>query len=167
MRVLDLFAGLRGWSQAFEQRGHEVCTLELDRRFDGISIYGDILEIKPSELPWRPHVILASPPCTSFSVMRIGTNWTKEHEPKTEAARHGVRLVERTMLFINELQPAYFIIENPRAKLRKLPVVAQLERRTVTYCQYGERRMKPTDLWGGFPPSLVLPPPAATATCAT
>ena len=32
--------------------------------------------------------------------------------------------------------------------LRKLPVVADLPRRTVTYCQYGDDRQKPTDLWG-------------------
>ena len=30
----------------------------------------------------------------------------------------------------------------------ELPVVANLPRRTVTYCTYGDTRMKPTDLWG-------------------
>ena len=32
--------------------------------------------------------------------------------------------------------------------LRKLPAIAGLSQRTVTYCQYGDTRMKPTDLWG-------------------
>ena len=31
--------------------------------------------------------------------------------------------------------------------LRKLPVLEGLQRHTVTYCQYGDNRMKPTDLW--------------------
>jgi hypothetical protein len=35
--------------------------------------------------------------------------------------------------------------------LRKLPVVSDLPRVTVTYCRYGDDRMKPTDLWGRFP----------------
>ena len=35
--------------------------------------------------------------------------------------------------------------------LRKLPVVANLPRTTVTYCAYGDFRMKPTDLWGVVP----------------
>lgn len=65
-------------------------------------------------------------------------------------------MAERSRWVVARGKPAFFVIENPRAKLRKLPVVADLERRTVTYCQYGEERMKPTDLWGVFPPSLVL-----------
>ena len=108
-------------------------------------------------LPWHPDVILASPPCEAFSVMTIGRNWTVDHQPKTDKARTAMALVEATRELIDVLQPSFFIIENPRAKLRKLPILEGYERRTVTYCQLGERVMKPTDLWGGFPPSLVLP----------
>jgi hypothetical protein len=42
-------------------------------------------------------------------------------------------------------------MENPRGMLRKLEVVKDLPRYTVTYCQYGDTRMKPTDLWGVVP----------------
>ena len=42
MRVLDLFAGLKGWSQAFSDRGHDVRTVENDKRFDDITYYIDI-----------------------------------------------------------------------------------------------------------------------------
>jgi hypothetical protein len=158
MRVLDLYAGLKGWSQAFEERGHEVFSIELEPHFPGISLYKDILQVMPSDIPWRPDIILASPPCTKFSVMRIGYNWTKDHQPKNEGARHALSLLHHTVRLIQALDPTYFIIENPRAKMRKMPVMQQFELRTVTYCQYGETRMKPTDLWGGFPPSLVLKP---------
>lgn len=162
MKVLDLFAGLEGWSAPWRERGHEVCSVDLDPRFD-VTITADILELQPADLPWRPDVVLASPPCEGFTVMNIGKNWTRPdddppHQPKTDSARLALRLVERTRWLISELAPAFFIIENPRAKLRKLPVVADLERRTVTYCQYGRTYMKPTDLWGGFPPSLALAP---------
>lgn len=162
MRVLDLFAGLEGWSAPFRDRGHEVCSSDIAERFD-VDIHADILDLTPADLPWRPDIVLASPPCEVFSVLQIGRNWTgptdfPPHQPKTEKAELALRLVERTRWLIGELEPAFFVIENPRAKLRKLPPVADLERRTVTYCQYGEPFMKPTDLWGGFPPSLVLKP---------
>ena len=32
--------------------------------------------------------------------------------------------------------------------LRKLPAVEGLNRNSITYCSYGDSRMKPTDLWG-------------------
>lgn len=163
MKVFDLFAGLRGWSAPFADRGHEVLTLDYDPRF-GADFTADILTWDPAAMPWRPDIILASPDCSAFTVMNIGKNWTgpdevPPHAPKTPLARLGVSMVERTREVIFTLRPAYYVIENPRGKLRKLPVVADLERRTVTYCQYGETRMKPTDLWGGFPPSLRLLPP--------
>lgn len=162
MKVLDLFAGLRGWSQPAIDRGHDVRTVELVGRFPGITYYVDVRKL--ADAPdsyldgWRPDLLLASPPCTSFSVMTIGRNWTEDHQPKTDKARLGLELVEATLRLRDALQPRYFVMENPRAKLRKLPPVQPLERRTVTYCQYGEKRAKPTDLWGGFPPSLVLKP---------
>jgi len=36
--------------------------------------------------------------------------------------------------------------ENPRGVLRKLNLIKGI-RKTVTYCQYGDKRMKPTDIW--------------------
>lgn len=157
LKVLDLFAGLRGWSEPWEQRGHEVYSIDNDERFD-VSSHADILELKPSDLPWRPDVILASPPCNCFSVMTIGRNWTVDLQPKREQTKVAVALAEKTRDLINETQPQFFVIENPRAVLRKLQILDGFERRTVTYCQYGEAFMKPTDLWGGFPPSLELRP---------
>ena len=45
-------------------------------------------------------------------------------------------------------QPDYFFVENPRGKLRKLGLFNGIaERTTVTSCQYGDTRMKPTDIW--------------------
>lgn len=157
MNVLDLFAGLRGWSGPWAEAGHNTYCVELDPRFP--ADHRDIFDFSPAQLPWKPDIILASPPCTAFSVMRIGRNWTHDHQPKTDTARLGLRLLEKTLSIIGEINPPYFVIENPMGKMRRMPQLAHLERRHVTYCQYGETRMKPTDLWGGFPPSLVLAPP--------
>jgi hypothetical protein len=158
VKVLDLFAGLEGWSAPFRERGHQVVSTDIDRRFL-VDIHADILELTPADLPWRPDLVLASPPCEGFTVMNIGKNWTgpkdiPAHSPKTDSARLALRLVERTRWLIGELAPAFFVIENPVGKLRKLPAVADLDRQTVHYCHWGETTMKPTDIWGGFPPSL-------------
>lgn len=159
MRVLDLFAGLGGWSAAARDRGHDVRTLDLDPRF-GTTYVADILETTPATFgDWRPDLVLASPPCERFSVLRIGRNWTAEGSPRNDGAALAVEIVAATIGLIAELAPPRgWVIENPRGKLRVLPVVAGLERRTVTYCQLGHPTMKPTDLWGGFPAGLVLPP---------
>jgi hypothetical protein len=58
-------------------------------------------------------------------------------------------LVAHIRSIVEQLKPTHgYLIENPRGVLRKLPVVEGLERNTVTYCSYGDTRMKPTDLWG-------------------
>lgn len=168
VNVLDLYAGLRGWSQAFAERGHEVVAVELEPKF--------VPDICVDILTWDYRVafprdffdvVLASPPCHGFSVMNIGRNWTREHQPKTDTARLGLRMVERAIEIIDWFNPKVAIIENPRAKLRKMPIMQRFERRTVTYCQLGERRMKPTDLWSDrWPQSLVLPEPCTNgASC--
>jgi len=165
IRVLDLFAGLRGWSDTFAERGHDVRTLDYDDRFD-VTYLIDIhdWDAERELRGWRPDIILASPDCTGFTVMTIGRNWTRPTDdppnaPKTEQAVRSLRLVERTREVIALLQPRYFVIENPVDKLRVLPVVADLERRSIWYCHYGETHAKPTDLWGGFPESFVAEPP--------
>lgn len=155
LKVLDLFAGLRGWSDPWKARGHEVITLDNEEQF-GSDLTMDIREFAKDPKAWLPwdyaDVVLASPPCEAFSVMTIGRNWTREHEPKTDKARLALELVWATRDVIEALDPIVWVIENPRAKLRKLEPVKGLDRVTVTYCQYGEPYMKPTDLWGGFPP---------------
>ena len=162
MKVLDLFAGLRGWSEPFEQRGHDVRTLELDPKFPGITYRMNIIHFAENPYAylgkWSPDIILASPPCTTFSMMTVGRNWTHDNQPKTQKAVDALKMVESTISIISWLMPRWFIIENPRAKLRKMPQMQGFERKTVTYCQYGDTRMKPTDLWGGFPPCFDVKP---------
>ena len=155
MKVLDLFAGLKGWSQAFEDRGHKVVTVELDAGFMPTFDW-DIFEVEPEDLDWfKPDIILASPPCQCFSVATIGRNWNPGYVPKTEEAAKAIRLVEKTLSLIEALDPPLWVMENPRAMLRKMPIMAKYPRTTVSYCQYGENIMKPTDLWGKWPMGFV------------
>ena len=164
MIVLDLFSGTGSSTQAFEDAGHEVFRVELGTHHEA-DLYADIAELSVYDLirlcDGRPDFVWASPPCTAFSVASIGTHWGGGHrayEPRTELARSSQVLVAHTLDLIRELDPEYWLMENPRGVLRKLPVMAGLQRWTVTYCAYGDERMKPTDLWGKMPDSWVPRP---------
>lgn len=150
MKILELFAGSRSFSKVAEEMGHETFAVDIND-FENIDYVTDILEFDPSKIPFKPDVIWASPPCTYFSVASIGKHWNKDHTPKTEQAKLGVRVVKKTIEIIEMFQPDYFFVENPRGKLRKLGLFDGIaERTTVTYCQYGDTRMKPTDIWTNF-----------------
>tara|TARA_R110000796_G_scaffold249872_1_gene378152 strand:+ start:238 stop:888 length:651 start_codon:yes stop_codon:yes gene_type:complete len=150
MKLLELFAGSRSIGKEAEKQGYEVFSSDINN-FDKIDYVVDINNFNLSKVPFIPDVIWASPPCTYFSVASIGKHWNKDHTPKSENALKGVRYVQSTLNIINyflKLNPNIkFFIENPRGKLRKLPVVSQLERTTVWYCTYGDFRAKPTDIW--------------------
>lgn len=157
IRQVDLFAGLKGWTEPFVDRGHATFTVELYPQFNP-DLQMDILDLTPDDLPYKPDIILASPPCTSFTMMSVGKNWTHDGQPKRETAWMGRELVMRTLWLIDQIQPRWFVIENPRARLRTLPFLAHLERREVWYCHYGHPTAKPTDLWGVFPPGFATRP---------
>ena len=150
MRMLDLFAGLEGWSKPWRDRGHEVFSVDIEPSFD-VDLHIDIMDLLPEDLPWQPDVILASPPCETFSLMTVGKNWTHDHQPKTEKAALHAELVKTTIALMRHLQPKAWVIENPRAKLRKMPFMQGVPLHTVWYCQYGMPYAKPTDLFGVVP----------------
>ena len=152
MIVYDFYSGTGSSTQAFKDAGHTVIKIELDEYFEAderdiLTLTADILIRKYG----RPHFIWASPPCTSFSVASIGRHWTIDKEPKTTQAIESLKLVEFTLNLIKELNPYAWLMENPREMLRKQEVMKALTHRQITYCAYGDTRMKPTDLWGDVP----------------
>ena len=146
MKVLELFAGSRSFSKVAEKMGMETFTTDY-KDFDKIDYVCDILDFDVSKIPFKPDVIWASPPCTTFSIASCSTHWTPDKKPKTEKCLKGIEVVKKTLEIIQHFKPKFYFIENPRGILRKLDVVKGLQRTTVTYCQYGDKRMKPTDIW--------------------
>lgn len=149
LKVLELFAGSRSIGKMAEGFGMEVFSSDI-KNFDGIHYVADILEFDLSKIPFEPDIIWASPPCTTFSVASIGHHWkggSGAYIPKTESAEIGKLIVIKTIEIIKHFNPQFYFIENPRGLLRKMEFMQDMNRHTVTYCQYGDKRMKPTDIW--------------------
>lgn len=158
LKVVDLFSGTRSIAKAFQNRGHDTFTVELDRNHPGIDWYEDIMNVEAKDIEERfghPDVVWASPPCTSYSIAAISHHRTREEDgnlaPKSDFAKLSDNLVQHTIQLIKDLNPTYWFIENPRGGLRKMNFMKELPRYTVTYCQYGDTRMKPTDIWTNHP----------------
>ncbi len=151
MNLLELFCGTKSITKVFRGNGHNCLTLDIDFGFNP-DFWMNILDFQPNMLPpkFLPDIIWASPPCECFSVASIGKHWSLKNGtylPKTNGTENAILLVKKTLDLINQLNPKYWFIENPRCILRKLDFMKGLPRRTVTYCQYGDTRMKPTDIW--------------------
>jgi len=144
LNVLELFSGTKSISQAFRRKGHATFTVDNNSSLMP-DLCIDISRLSISDVPFSPHVIWASPPCTCFSVASIGRHWKRgkmSHE-----AMQSVKLLAKTLEIIMLSRPVLWFIENPRGMMRKLPILDALEKNTLSYCQYGETRMKPTDIW--------------------
>lgn len=165
MKVLELFAGTRSIGKAFESAGHDVFSVEWDKRFDNIDLYADIGGLSAKDIIERfgkPDVIWASPDCTSYSIAAISHHREKEADgnlaPVSEYAKFCDNVNQNVLRLIDELKPKYWFIENPRGGMRKMRFMQGLPRYTITYCQYGDTRMKPTDIWKNHPNPQFKPP---------
>lgn len=147
LRVLDLFAGSRSLARAVADLPVDVYSVDL-KPFPGIDLQVDAEYFDPADLPWTPDLLWASPPCTSYSIAGIRYH-RDNYVARSPCAIKSDRLVTRVISLALQLD-CDFVIENPRGVLRKMPFIQDLPRRTVTYCSYGDRRMKPTDLWSNM-----------------
>ena len=172
MKVLELFAGTRSIGKAFEKHGHEVFSVEWDKSFENIDLNIDIGTLTSDEIIEKfghPDVLWASPDCATFSIAAISHHRRKNPEtgnldPISDYAKFCDKVDQHVLQLIEELQPKYWFIENPRGGLRKMTWMQGLPRYTLTYCKYetdkpiSERRMKPTDIWTNHPNPNFIPP---------
>lgn len=165
MKVLELFAGTRCISKAFERKGHECFTVEWSRKFDNITLYEDINNLTIEKIyeicHGKPDVVWASPDCATYSVAGLRYHRKKINDTfvaVSEYAQFCDITNNHLRALIDTLSPSLFFVENPRGIMRKMPFVEGWNRYTVTYCQYGDTRQKPTDIWTNHPnPKFKLP----------
>ncbi len=148
-KLLELFAGSRSVGNEAEAMGMEVFSVDW-QMFEGINLAKDIGELTLNDVPFVPDVVWASPDCTTYTIAAISTH-RNGTEPKSEYAKkcdqvnvHFIGLIKEWL----KLNPnMVFFIENPRGMLRKMPFMQEFKRHTIWYCQYGDDRAKPTDIW--------------------
>lgn len=156
--AIDLFCGTKSFGKIAEYYGYDVQTMDFNHDFNP-DICQDILTLNSSKLYLKPDIVWASPPCTTFSVASLGHHWTGgkcEYIPKTEECKIGLKILEKTVSLISQIKPTIWFIENPRGVMRKVineffkKYNLKAKRYTITYCQYGDIRMKPTDIWSNI-----------------
>lgn len=145
MRLLELFAGSRSVGKVAERLGYDVFSVDIEP-FEGVHLVKDIEMLERSDIPFIPDVIWASPPCTTYSLAAI-SHHRDGIRPKTEDAVKADRLLRKTLEILSWFPNARFFMENPVAMMGKMPELANIDRRTVTYCSYGDSRMKPTHIF--------------------
>ena len=152
MNTIELFSGTGSFSKIAKIKGYSIFRVEKFNHlnFDA-ELFKDILEVKRKDLPKKIDILWASPPCQGFSVASIGSSWCGDYCPKRSKTALGMAYVLKTLELIKEIQKTnpnlIWFIENPRGVLRKMAFMPNELRKTVTYCQYGDSRMKPTDIW--------------------
>jgi len=149
MKILELFSGTESFGKVCKERGHDVFTIDFNPKFKPNMVM-NILDFNKTMLPKefkKPNIIWCSPPCETFSLS--GNSYYFGY-PTNSRSYIGLALVYKCLEIIRELKPKYWIIENPRAGLRSVWFMKPLEKTTATYCQYGFKNMKPTDLFNNF-----------------
>jgi hypothetical protein len=120
MRVLDLFSGLGGFSEAFVRAGDEVLRVENNPLLSEVpfTTMQDVFEVRDRLLQFQEEgqpireydVLLAGPPCREFSLAYSS--------PRSIAHRNGedfepsMKLLEATLDIIRITKPRYWVIEN-------------------------------------------------------
>jgi hypothetical protein len=170
MKVLDLFSGLGGFSEAFLRAGDEVVRVENNPLLSEVpnTTLQDVKEMRDRLVRFKEEgqpirkidVVLASPPCYDFSLAYSA--------PRVQASRNGeewnpsLELIEITLEIIELIQPRWWVIENVVGSARyfeKLGLVPhQVHDRTLFYGKFPKfstpgvmKTKRQKDSWHGDP----------------
>ena len=150
LKTVETFCGRKSFSNVAKSRGHATWTTDIDKRFNP-DFVGDILEEECQEIIFnqvkKADTIFMSPDCKAWSLAAGNTHWTKYRMPKTEKAVDAIKM----MMFCRFIADycikhnKIFFIENPNGRAVWIMDNQYLKR--VWYCQYGDTRAKPTNIW--------------------
>ena len=159
-KMLDLFCGTKSMAKAFERVGWETYTVDWEKDFEP-TLCCDVNTLTVEKIielcDGVPDFVHMSPDCTSYSVAAIFHHRRQNKDTgELEGITDYAKFCDKTNayivdLIVNKLKPKFYTIENPRGAMRKMSFVKDLPRYTTTYCQWGDTRMKPTDIWTNIP----------------
>lgn len=158
MKTIELFAGTCSFSNVAKERGHQTWTTDYNIKFN-CDLTGDILQydiqkqiqdqldtLKKGDCIWM------SPVCTKWSLAAGNTYWDEFRMPRREQdCMEAIKM----MMFCRYVadycakKKIWFVIENPNGRAVWILDNQYLNR--CWYCQYGDSRAKPTNLWTNIP----------------
>lgn len=139
------------WSAPYGEAGYEVVQVDLAHGIDVLT-----LDLKG----WRPHAVLAAPPCTCFC--RPAARWWSRQD-SDGSTEHDVA-VFRACLRLCQQATAWWALENPPGRHRKLmPELGPPAWQYHPY-EYGDPWGKQTYIWGTAVKPPVIAPVAPVPT---
>jgi len=154
LNVVELFCGHAAFTQSFKQHGHNTwCTDK--RKRTGVcnpDLRIPIEKLTRSLIPFdHVHVLWGSFPCTGFSYG--AGNYYYDGKYIKENGLQFLKLLKKTLNLVDETNPDFFFLENPRGKARyeKLMIDWLINRsalvKEITLGSYGFSTIKPTDIF--------------------
>lgn len=146
---LDLCSGFGGFSEPFVDAGWTVFRIDNDERFKDV-LFTYLADVRDTEKikkivgSHKVTLILASPPCERFSI-------AQRLFPK-KGIKKAFEVVGACYEIIAELRPKYWVVENPKGRLRWF---LGKPNSTISLSNYGSKYRKLTDLWHNFPLPMV------------
>lgn len=149
VNFVEFFAGSAEISEQAKKTGMNAFAIDW-KQYGKIDLVKDIEQVEAFDIPFIPDIAWFSPDCTTYTIAAISTH-RNGIEPKSEYAKkcdkvnqHFIELIKTWMM----ANPNFvFFIENPRGMLRHMPWMKEFTRHTIWYCQYGDDRAKPTDIF--------------------
>ena len=146
--ILDLCGGTGAWSKFYREAGYTVYIITLPE-WDVTKYYFTKTHLvffmadKTLEIPINKiYGILAAPPCTEFSIAKGG---------KKRDFKKGMNIVISCLGIIWKCRYnhkiKFWALENPRGFLRQFLGKPPF---TFEQWQFGDKGIKPTDLWGYY-----------------
>jgi len=173
LNVADIFCGTKSIGNEFKCNGHNVVTLDWDD-IHSPDLCVDYIDIEIDDIlsysGWdKIDYIHFSPDCTTYSIAAISKHRNKDGSPKSIKAAKADEIREKMVDMVYNIQPTLFTIENPVGKLRKFTEMVKIgddfDHSKITYCQYGSKNMKPTDIWHNIPTLELREPCKNGMTC--
>jgi len=149
MKLLEICAGSAEFTLHARTTGIDATSLDI-KQFGNIDIVQDAEEITFDFLK-QFDVVWFGTPCTTYSIAACSHHRDINLKPKTDFAIKCDRMNSKIVELFKRVEKVnsnfIYYIENPRGILRKMNFMRGLDRCTITYCKYGDKRMKPTDIW--------------------
>jgi hypothetical protein len=122
MKVLDLFSGLGGFSEAFLRAGDEVVRVENNPLLQEVpcTTLQDVREMRDRLRQFKDEgqpirkidLLLASPPCLEFSMGFHAPQAIAARENRLDSYQPDLEMIEITLEIIQLINPRWFVIEN-------------------------------------------------------